>query len=76
MTDKEFWLRVWRAMAWMVVGITISIAGCVTADTLVDNAAIADMVQKGSDPQSAACAVKGYERDVRCVMLAAKGVAK
>lgn len=81
MDDNMFWIRLWRTMAWMVVGITISICGCVTADTLVTNAAIADMVQKGADPMVASCAVDGgsakdTKRAVHCAVVAAKGAAK
>ena len=79
MDDNMFWVRVWRTLAWMVVGITISIGGCVTADTLVTNAAIADMVEKGADPMAAACAVSNNssfttrDRSMRCAIVAAKG---
>ena len=75
MTDNEYWIKFWRTIACMVVAIAICISGYHTADTLVTNAAIADMVQKGADPQAAACAV-GKHYGSGCLLLAAKGAAK
>jgi hypothetical protein len=63
----------------MIVATGFSVGGCVTADTLVTNAAIADMVEKGADPMAAACAVSNNssfttrDRSMRCAIVAAKG---
>lgn len=75
MTDNDFWIKFWRTIACMVVAIAMCIAGYHTADTLVTNAAIADMVSKGADPQAAACAV-GKHHGSGCLLLAAKEVTK
>lgn len=69
MEENIFWLRIWQTAAVAIVGVVLTMSGCVARQ----NTAVERLVKGGADPQEASCAIRGEEsRSGVCAILAAK----
>lgn len=68
MEENIFWLRIWQTAAVVIVGVALTISGCVARQ----NTAVERLVKGGVDAQEASCAIRGDEaRSGVCAILAA-----